>query len=265
MSEYPIKTYKALTGVPPKAQPFFITSCPDNDQVVIIIHGVSSTPYSLHFIADILATSGYDVDTILLAGHGTTLADLRRSTFHDWVESADTAVQANLARYKKVYILGYSFGASLAIHLGVCYPQIKGIISLGIPITLYKENTIRALLPLARFFLRNYKKHWITAEKAKLLPELGQHTHIPVPTLVQFRRFISHCTKRDIPHLRVPILIGHSRADRVADPVSSQYLFQNLKVKDKSLYLIDHGNHRVDEVVSRDFVSHKILRFLQKH
>lgn len=263
--DYPLKTYRKVEGAVEKAQPFFIASRPDNDQMVIIIHGFTSSPYHMHFMAHTLARQGYDVDTLLLAGHGGSLERLAQTRPQDWVQTAETALQTALQKYQKVYILGYSFGANLAVHLGVRYPQIRGLVCLGIPIVLNREKSIRTLLPLAKLFMKKYKKRWIAPEEIAGLYERGHHLYIPIPTLVEFRRFIQHYTKPDIPRLQLPVLIGHPRRDQVADPSSSEYLFHHLQVADKTLYIMNQGDHHVETGVSRDFVAKKILDFLKKH
>lgn len=263
--DYPLKTHGKVEGAVEKAQPFFIVSRPDNHQVVIIIHGFTSSPYHMHFMAHNLAQQGYDVDTLLLAGHGGSLERLKKTRPQDWVQTVETALQTALQKYKKVYILGYSFGANLAIHLGVRYPQIRAVICLGIPIVLNKEKSIRTLLPIAKLFMKKYKKRWIAQEEVAGLYERGHHLYIPIQTLVEFRKFIQHCTKPDIARLQVPILIGHPRHDQVADPISSQYLFDHIQIKDKCLYIMNQGDHHVETSVSRDFVAKRILNFLAKH
>lgn len=263
--DYPQKIYKKVEGAAAKAHPFFIASSPDNDKVVIIIHGFTSSPYHMHFMANVLAEQGYDVEVLLLAGHGGSLERLKQSSSEDWIRTAEQALQENLKKYKKVYILGYSFGSNIAIHLAVRYPQVHGIICLGIPITLNKEKTIRTLLPIAKFFMKNYKKRWIQKHEISGLYERGHHLYIPLKNVIEFRKFIQGCTKVDIPKLRVPILIGHSRHDKVADPSSSHYLFDHLQVRDKTIYIMNQGDHHVENGVTRDIVTKKILDFLKKH
>jgi len=263
--DFPAKHFKKIEGVAAKAQPFFIQAKENNDTVVMIIHGFTSSPYRLHFIADILASQGYDVDTILLAGHGGGLENLRQSTAQEWLGAAEMALQAHLKKYKKIYILGYSFGANLAIHLGVHYPQIKAIVALGIPITLYKEKTIRIFLPWAKIFWKHYKKKWIEKEQISSLYERGHHIYIPIKSLVELRNFIHTCTKKDIPRLKIPILIIHSRQDKVSNPVSSHYLYDHLNVSDKNIYIMNQGDHQLENGVRKDFIAKKILDFLARH
>lgn len=263
-SEFPRKTYKAVEGVAERAQPFIIETKENNDKVVIIVHGFTSSPSRLHWVADKLSEEGYDVDAVLLAGHGSSLEKLRHSKAQEWLETVETAVAANVVKYKKVYILGYSFGANLAVHACIKYPQVRGLVTLGIPLILNREKTIKALLPIAKYFVRNYKKNWLRKEEAVNLHEYGYQLYIPVKALVEFRRLVTH-TKKEIAKLQVPVLIGHSRQDKVASSVGSQYFFDHLTVKDKSMYIMNQGNHREEEGVSRDFIVKRMIDFLKKH
>lgn len=259
------KIYKSVEGVAEKAQPFFVKSKEPNDNLAIIIHGFSSSPYRLHFIADRLAEQGYDVEVILLAGHGGDLERLRQSTANQWLASAEDSLKENIPKYKNIYLMGYSYGANLAIHLTLRYPQVKAIVSLGIPIFLHKEKTIRLLLPLAKRLLKNYRKRWVEPEQIQYLTERGHHVHIPIKSLVEFREFIDRCTKRDIPLLKTPILIIHSRQDKVSDPISSQYLFSHLTTPHKSVYILSQGNHQLENGIRKDYIAKKIVEFFGKY
>ena len=154
------KIYTDIEGVAEKARPFNIIS-EENNSLIILVHGFTGSPYDMHSLAEYLFSQGFDINTILLKGHGSNLESLRQTTYVDWYTSLKEVIQANIDRYDSIFIIGYSFGANLGFEACIKFNQIKGIISLGIPIYLQEEKYIRLLLPLARVFKRNYRKKWV--------------------------------------------------------------------------------------------------------
>jgi len=144
------KEFRGIEGVAHKAQPFSIKS--GSRILIMLIHGFTGTPYDLRILADFLASNGYDIEVPLLSGHGGNAVRLLNTRHKDWVQSVETILEQKIKEYDKVFLIGYSFGSNIALHLATKYPQIAGIITLGIPIFMRNELQIRFLLPLAKIF-----------------------------------------------------------------------------------------------------------------
>lgn len=248
-------------GVVDRAQPFSIVSESAKDSLVIIVHGFTSSPYHMHNIADWLAEHGYDVETVLLAGHGGSFERLQNASADDWQESLDKVVEKNIVKYNKIFLLGFSFGANLVLHASLKYPQIKAVTVLSIPIFLKKEKRIRFFLPLANIFQKKYRKRWIAKEHWLSLEERGHHSHIPIKGIVDFYGFIDNVTKKEIKEINIPILIIHSRGDTVTMATSSEFLYKNIKSKIKEIYILDKASHNLEFETRRDFFFTKIVAF----
>lgn len=258
------KIYQSIPGVPDKARPFSIKAKEGNDTLVIMVHGFTSSPYYFGYFADYLAGHGFDMEAVLLSGHGRTISDLIKTDSADWYKSLEDVYLKNKDKYKNIFIAGYSFGANLALHLSIQYPRICGVISLGIPVFLRGEAKIRFLLPLARIFFKKYKKTWGDYENAQSIKEQGRHIYVPIKSFVQFINFIDRVTKTEIKFVSVPVLIMHSRDDLISDPRSSEYLFHKLKVKDKHLFILDKHNHNLLQNTRRDFVFIRVVSFIKQ-
>ena len=84
---------------------------------VLLLHGMSDSPYSLRALAGTLTKRGYQVVGLRLPGHGTAPSGLRHITMRDMVAAVRLAMQhlsANLGE-KPIHIVGYSTGATLAL------------------------------------------------------------------------------------------------------------------------------------------------------
>jgi len=87
--------------------------------VVVLIHGMSDSPYSLHNLAETLHAAGASVIGLRLPGHGTIPAGLLDTTWQDMaaaVALAATEARRMAGAATPVYLLGYSIGGALAVH-----------------------------------------------------------------------------------------------------------------------------------------------------
>ncbi len=84
---------------------------------VLLLHGMSDSPYSLRAIGQALQQQNFYVLGLRLPGHGTIPAGLRTVTRYDMAAATRLAMKhlAEKVAGKPVYIIGYSTGATLAL------------------------------------------------------------------------------------------------------------------------------------------------------
>jgi alpha-beta hydrolase superfamily lysophospholipase len=85
---------------------------------VVLLHGLSDSPYSLRHVAKIYADRGFAAVGLRLPGHGTVPAALTSARWQDW--RAATRLAMREARHlagpgKPLHIVGYSNGGALAV------------------------------------------------------------------------------------------------------------------------------------------------------
>lgn len=88
---------------------------------VLLLHGMSDSPYSLRAIGETLRGQGYWVLGLRLPGHGTTPAGLLDVTWEDMAAAAQLGAEHLIARLdgKPLHVIGYSTGATLALNLAL--------------------------------------------------------------------------------------------------------------------------------------------------
>ena len=85
---------------------------------VVLLHGLSDSPYSLRHIARIYTDHGFAAIGLRLPGHGTVPAALTAARWQDWLAATRLAVREarRLAGPgKPLHIAGYSNGGALAV------------------------------------------------------------------------------------------------------------------------------------------------------
>lgn len=89
---------------------------PDPRGAVLLVHGLSDSPYSMRALADTFFAQGYYVLALRMPGHGTVPSMLRDVSWHDWYAAVALAVE-HAARHSgpgRPFVAGgHSTGAAL--------------------------------------------------------------------------------------------------------------------------------------------------------
>ena len=89
---------------------------------VLMLHGLTDSPYSVHALAEKLYESGYYVLGLRFPGHGTLPGALRTTSWKDWQAAARIAlkhVRRQIGEQPPLYLYGYSTGGTLALKMAV--------------------------------------------------------------------------------------------------------------------------------------------------
>ena len=86
---------------------------------VVLLHGLTDSPYSLRHVARRYVEHGYRAVAIRLPGHGTLPSGLSRVALEDWNEATRLAVreaQRGLPPGAPMHVVGFSNGGALAMN-----------------------------------------------------------------------------------------------------------------------------------------------------
>ncbi|HSU72984.1 MAG TPA: alpha/beta fold hydrolase [Candidatus Binatia bacterium] len=219
---------------------------------VLIIHGLSATPWEVKTLSIYLAEHHYTVLAPVLAGHGRSPADLEATTWQDWYTNVNESYARLAAVSTHVFVIGVSTGGSLALELGKEYP-LAGIVTIGAPVTLRDTRTKYA--KLASNVLR-WTPHTV-------LPEEEGHYYpvLPTKTIAELNKLIAQ-TVADAPSVKEPVLLIQSRVDPTVDPSSANDLYLMLGSQDKRILWLDSVTHTVIRDDTQGAVLADILKFL---
>jgi alpha-beta hydrolase superfamily lysophospholipase len=106
----------------PQSQPrnwdrSYVSIPPQPKGAVVLIHGLTDSPYSMHGLAELFMQKGYAVFVPRMPGHGTIPRGLVDATWQDWVAATQLACEAarQSAPGKPLIVSGYSNGGLLAV------------------------------------------------------------------------------------------------------------------------------------------------------
>ncbi len=86
---------------------------------ILLLHGMSDSPYSLRSLGKALHERGYWVLGLRLPGHGTAPSALKRASWQDMAAAVQLSMTHLASRLgqKPIHVVGYSTGATLALDL----------------------------------------------------------------------------------------------------------------------------------------------------
>lgn len=94
---------------------------------VLLIHGLTDSPYSMRHLAAFFARNGWRVMAILLPGHGTQPGDLLEVTWQEWARAVAYGVDQLSEQVDQVYLAGCSTGATLSVYHSLHDQRVRGL------------------------------------------------------------------------------------------------------------------------------------------
>jgi len=132
---------------------------------VLLLHGMSDSPYSLRTIGERLSREGAHVIGLRLPGHGTTPSGLLEFTHEDMAAAVEIAVRhlRETTGDRPLFLVGYSNGGALSVHYALecleddTLPKVEGIVLISPAI---------GVTPMAAFAVwQGRVGHWLGLEK----------------------------------------------------------------------------------------------------
>lgn len=209
------------------------------DVGVLLCHGFTGSPASLRPWADRLAAQGFTVDLPLLPGHGTTWQQMNTTTFDDWLGAVTDALSRLGRRCRAVVVCGLSMGGALALRLAELHPdRIAGIVLVN-PSVMGLKLALRAV-PVLKHLVPSIKG--VTDDIAQPnRTELGYH-RTPLKAVDALRKGWA-VTRHDLPLVRTPLLLLHSRVDHVVEPENSRLVLESVSATDITEVVLERSFH----------------------
>ena len=247
---------------------------------VLLVHGITGSPIEMKSLARKLASQGYTVACPQLAGHCSTLKELKTTRWTDWYASLEAALEFLRQECDTVFVSGLSMGALLALKLAANHPQrVQAVAALsstffydGWNVPRLKQRFLLPLViytPLRYFFsYREPAPYGIKDERIRNLiaavyegnsanmPDKYGYSEFPAVTILESSRLVKS-VKRDLAAVVAPLLIVHSTEDDMASLENARYLAARVSSTQVETFFVDDTYHvltldkRKDEVASR--------------
>ncbi|KAF0814711.1 Carboxylesterase [Andreprevotia sp. IGB-42] len=251
----------------------------DAQDAILLVHGLAGSETEMRPLGKKLEAAGFAVEIPLLAGHGSTPAELAATHWQQWYASAEAALESLLARYPRVSIGGLCMGSLLSIKLAHKYQHRLRALILVSPTMFFDgwaQPWYRFILPLV---VKTPLKHRLSfpeappygIKNAKLRSRLEKQIHAgqshygatPVAAIHEVMQLIDTLTPQVLGEMYLPTLIVHALEDEVAAPTTPLHLKQHLAHCDCELVWLEDSYHMATMDNQRDRVSQHALRMLR--
>jgi len=227
--------------VQPGAEPFFY---PGGETGCLLLHGLSSSPFTMREIGARLAADGVTVAAPLLAGHGTAPEDLRGKQWPDWVASAEAGLaQLEAHGCRRIFLAGLSLGGAIALYLAGRDPErYAGLIVMSAPVWLppILQAPITAFSGVAPYLRKGFSDIADPVARAEQLT----YERVPLTAGATLIEMLTH-VRAGLPRITIPTLIIYARRDHLVHPMNSMYIYSHISARDKRLCVLHRGFHIV--------------------
>jgi carboxylesterase len=227
--------------------------CADRDSGgVLALHGFTGSPSSMAGVAAAMTDAGLHVEVPRLPGHGTHVADMVPTRWHDWAAEVADAYERLASRTERIVVVGQSMGGTLALWTALHRPGVRGLVLVN-PVTEPQPAEVRAMLGE------------LVADGTEVVPGIGSdiaeprvvevsYPNTPVAPLISLLDDGVAPITRRYGELTMPLLLFTSRQDHVVDPGQSEHLARTYGGE------IDHRwLERSYHVATQDYDRHDLI------
>ncbi len=219
---------------------------PGGNVGVLLIHGLCGTPAEMRFAAMGLAKAGYTVHCPQLAGHGGRTQDVAETSWQDWYQSAEVALDEIRKECDTVIVGGLCLGSIVGLHLAANHPDKVQGVALFSPtlningwampwytkfFSLVRHNWVAKLMHFPDAESLGIKCERVrTFVRAALESSDGSEmgtSGVPGAMVLEHCRMV-RAAKAILKKIKQPTIIIHSREDDYADLNNAVYLQKEL-------------------------------------
>jgi len=202
---------------------------------IVMLHSLGGSPAEFKDIVIYLAGKNYNVDALLLPGHGTTPEDLAKVGYEEWISEVDHLL--SMLDKDKTIISGTSTGSILALYFAQKY-NLKGVILLNSPLEL--QSAYIKFISLIKLFTPYNVIN--SDEYLEIKKERVSYNALPYSSVEELLELTSEIKLQEIDE---PILILQSQKDELVKVESAEVIFNNVNSQRKYVVYLSNSTHGV--------------------
>ncbi len=229
------------------------------EKACLLVHGFTGTPAHMLPLGKFLYENGFATKAVLLKGHGTTVEDMRETNYDDWFASVESGYQELKAKYKTVYVIGFSMGGILTLQLARKY-NIAKIVTIAAPMRVFDK--LAKWTWIAKYFMKY--KAWGEAEDPEQDDKkyIIRYDKVPVNGAADMMKAMKK-NKRRLAKIDSDVLVIQPRKDKSVMPISAEIIYNNISSKQKKLVWLENSYHGCTLGKEKNIIHEEILSFLR--
>lgn len=229
----------------------------------LLVHGFTASAEEMRFLGERLAQSGRQVVGVQLAGHGTRVEHLARTSWQDWYHSVRGPLFALASPQEPAVLIGQSLGGLLALWAAARHPERVGALVLLAPAIQLRARWLSLVRPILPALAR-WRTSWPKGESDIADPEARRqrvgYTEIPLAALAQLLELQRH-VRRVLRDVRQPVLLFQSVQDHTCSWRGVERLEASLSGP-LEIERLQQSFHVLSVDVEREAIAERIARFL---
>ncbi len=220
---------------------------------LLLIHGLTASPFILHDIAQHYSKAGFMVRTILLPGHGTVPGDLLNVHYSAWIEATRYGVESFHGLVDDLYVGGLSLGAALSVYAAYHYPQIKGLLLLAPAFHLKQRIGYMAKWHYLFSWL-NQEAKWIRLAPDKAHTRYESFAFNAAAQTIKLMQLVVKLSKNN--PLDLPMFMAISEQDEIVSPQAATEFFREHRNKNSQFILYSKHQQNFNDPRMHQLSSH---------
>ena len=216
----------------------------------LLIHGFTGTHYEMQPLADFLIEKGFTIENITLPGHETTEEDLMTKKWTDFTDFAQKELDKLKEKCEKVFICGLSMGGAITLYLGATNLDIDGIIPMAAVCNPPDWRMYFLAIPFVHHIYPKHRSKESGWEDLEALKTHKSYENFPIKSVSQLFWMIMK-VKKLTKKIEIPILVVYSKKDLSVPKKQAEWIFSNVKSKDKEIVEIVKGGHVIPKDAGR--------------
>ena len=221
----------------PECQPFLLEG---GDHGVLLIHGFTGSAGHMRLIGEGLHAQGFTVKGINLPGHATSMEDMGRTGWQDWLNAARSAAAEMKEKYAHVSVAGLSMGGVLTLLLAE-EMELTACAPISAPMAVQNK-----LMPFAKLAAPFIPMTWWgdDPERPSVLDKRYDHGYPGFPTkcAASLSKLIG-MARRNLQAITCPILAVQSHADETISADSADVIIAGVSSRVKSALWLENVPH----------------------
>jgi carboxylesterase len=249
-----------MSYIVPNSEPFFFPGGPTG---CLLMHGFTAMPEEMLPLGEFLASGGYSVLGMRLAGHATQPTDLLRTRWTDWLVNVEDGLALLRKTCPQVVLIGQSMGGMIALTAASIHP-VSAVIAMSTPYhpSLRKQPPAHSQRPVPEIIRKRVKRF------PKTHP-LHHRRELNYPAYPEFPSSIGSELSQlgtalvaALPQVQIPALLIHSRADKSVPFACLQGIYDHIGSRDREMLALDGMDHSLVRDPNRHAVFEAVMKFL---
>jgi len=245
--------------------------------VVVVVHGFNSHSGYYTWVAEQFVAVGYAVYAPDLRGRGQSDGERYYvDSFADYVADVSGAVTLAKLREKglPIFLLGHSAGGVVScIYTLENQAELKGLVcesfAFQVPAPDFALAALKGLSHLAPHAHVLHLKNVDFTRDASVVAAMNgdpllAHETQPTKTVAEMAR-ADERLRKEFPRITLPVLILHGTEDKATRPSGSQFFYDTVGSKDKTLKLYDGYFHDPLNDIGKEVVMADIKAWIGAH